>query len=91
MAGNSVIDATPLDREWYSQTRCERCEKRRVQLTIDSKPLDRRGGSYHRFCWQCYWFAETWKLGPIVNCGPAWDVVDVRREVFRKAPTEPLS
>jgi hypothetical protein len=73
---------TQLDREWFSLQRCEQCDSRRAQLVIDERPHDRRGGKYHRFCWQCYWFYDKFRLGPIINCGPLWDGVDAHREAI---------
>jgi len=62
--------------------RCEFCEARRAQWTIDTTPHDKRGGKYLRGCWQCYWTLEIWRRGPICNCGPMWDGVDHRRNVL---------
>lgn len=86
MGGVSSNDDCPLDREWWSNLRCDQCKKRKAQLTVDETPDDKRQGKYHHFCWQCYWFMHNWRLGPIVNCGPAWDMVDVRRSVNRALP-----
>jgi hypothetical protein len=72
--------STPLDREGFGATRCDQCHKRTTQLVIDKRPYDRRGGEYRRYCWQCYWGFGLWTEGPIVNCGFAWDVIDVRRD-----------
>src|SRR5215471_5427295 len=80
--GKQLDRTTPLDREWFSYIRCEFCDARRVQWTIDTRWFDKRGGEYLRGCWQCYWTMEIWRRGPICNCGPMWDGVDHRRNVL---------
>jgi hypothetical protein len=70
---------TSLDREGFSYTRCDYCKKRRSQLVVDAQPHNKAGGKYEHYCWQCYWFYQRWKRGPVVNCGPMWDGVDERR------------
>lgn len=79
MGGLFVTDSTSLDRAWFSNNRCDNNCGRQSQLIIDSQPHNKRHGYYYRFCWQCYWGRDEWQRGPIVNCGPAWDEVDVRR------------
>ena len=73
------LPATALDREHWSYVKCEFCNTRMSQLTIDTTPKDRNHGTYLRTCWQCYWFLDVWKRGPICNCGPMWDGVDCAR------------
>lgn len=74
---------TELDREAWSYQRCDTCHSRRAQLVIDSQPRNRHGGNYSRHCWQCYWTEPVWRRGPIINCGPMWDGLDVRREAAK--------
>lgn len=70
---------TTLDRENWSWSRCPWCGNRRCQLTIDKTPR-LTYGTYIIACWECYWSRELWRQGPIINCGPMWDGVDVRRD-----------
>jgi hypothetical protein len=72
---------TPLDRESWSYERCQACRARQAQLVIDLRPDNREGGLYERYCWLCYWEHYAWRRGPIVNCGPMWDGVDIRRQL----------
>jgi hypothetical protein len=72
---------TPLDRDGWSFQRCQDCRRRPAQLTIDRTPLRRSGGTYRLYCWLCYWASQRWREGPIVNCGPVWDGLDIKRQV----------
>jgi hypothetical protein len=74
------IERVSLDREDWSYRLCPTCKRRKCQLTIDREPGNRDRGRYESYCWQCYWMAARWRRGPIVNCGPMWDGVDVRRQ-----------
>jgi hypothetical protein len=71
---------TQLDRDGWSYGRCEAKCGRTQQVTIDIHWDNPRHGAYQSYCWQCYWVAERWRRGPIINCGAAWDGVDVRRK-----------
>ena len=72
--------AGTLDRDGWSQVNCHYRCGRIAQLVIDFMPHRKSGGKYGRYCWQCYWRHEPWRLGPIVNCGPMWDGADQRRQ-----------
>jgi len=79
---DDALGARRLDREDFSFRLCEGvCSpRRRVQLVIDEQARNRKGGKYVALCWQCYWQCDYWRLGPIVNCGALWDVIDARRD-----------
>lgn len=70
----------PLDRENWGATPCSVCHARRAQLVIDKTP-EAEHGTYFWGCWQCYWQHLLWRLGPIVNAGVMWDVIDQRRQL----------
>lgn len=77
---SAASEGTPLDRENWAWSLCQYCKRRRIQVTIDLQPHNRAAGKYESYCWQCYWNVDRWRRGPIINCGPLWDGVDVRRD-----------